>query len=114
MNNNLIAPCGLDCESCDVRIATINDDNELRARTAEKWCRLNGTDTIKPEHMNCLGCMSEGVKTVFCTSMCRVRKCCLSKGFTNCAHCDVKRTCEDLSVFISNNADAYERIINGK
>ena len=26
----LIACCGLDCESCDARIATVRDDNELR------------------------------------------------------------------------------------
>jgi len=114
MTKNLIAPCGLNCETCDARIATINDDNGLRARTAAKWCQLNNTDAIKPEHINCLGCMSEGIKTAFCTSMCQVRKCCLAKGFTSCAQCDDKRSCEELRVFISNNRDAYERIINGK
>jgi len=114
MNNNLIAPCGLDCETCDARIATINNDNELRARTAAKWCQLNNTDAIKPEHINCFGCMSEGVKTMFCTSMCAVRKCCQEKEFSSCAQCENKLTCKALSVFISNNKDAYERIIKGK
>jgi len=110
--NNLIGCCGLNCETCDVRIATINDDNDLRAKTAAKWCKLNNTDAIRPEHMNCLGCLSEGVKTVFCTSMCQVRKCCQSKDFANCMQCDDKKTCKELSVFISNNQDAYDRIIN--
>jgi len=114
MINNLFAPCGLDCETCDARIATVNNNDELRARTAAKWCQMNNTDVIKPEHINCLGCMSEGVKTMFCTSMCQVRKCCLSKGFTSCAQCDDKQTCKDLSVFISNNKEAYNRIICGK
>ena len=27
----LIACCGLDCEGCDARIATVGNDNELRA-----------------------------------------------------------------------------------
>ena len=30
----LIACCGLDCESCDARIATVKNDNELREKTA--------------------------------------------------------------------------------
>jgi len=114
MNTTLIAPCGLDCETCDARIATINNDDKLRAKTAAKWCQLNNTDAIKQEHINCLGCMSDGIKTVFCTSMCSVRKCCLAKGFSTCAQCDDKRTCKDLGVFISNNKDAYERIIKEK
>jgi len=114
MSNNLIAPCGLNCETCDARIATVNDDNDLRSKTAAKWCQLNNTDAIKPEHINCSGCMSEGIKTVFCTSMCQVRKCCLAKGFTSCAQCDDKRNCKYIDVLISNNKDAYERVIDGK
>lgn len=29
----MIAFCGLDCEKCEARIATINDDNNLRKRS---------------------------------------------------------------------------------
>ena len=29
----LIACCGLDCENCDARIATINNDDKLRNRS---------------------------------------------------------------------------------
>lgn len=32
---NLIAICGLDCETCDARIATITDDDALREKTAQ-------------------------------------------------------------------------------
>ena len=32
---NLIAYCGLDCEKCEARVATINNDNELRKKVAE-------------------------------------------------------------------------------
>ena len=68
--NILIAPCGLNCENCDARRATINNDDELRAKTAKLWCEMNQTDVIKPEHINCLGCLQEGVKTYFCSSLC--------------------------------------------
>lgn len=35
MMKQLIACCGLDCENCDARIATVRDDNELREKTAK-------------------------------------------------------------------------------
>ena len=41
MMKQLIACCGLDCESCDARIATVRDDNELREKTAQLWSKLN-------------------------------------------------------------------------
>ena len=28
--NQLIGCCGLDCEKCDARVATVTDDNTLR------------------------------------------------------------------------------------
>ena len=50
--NELIGYCGLDCGQCDARIATVNNDDELRARTAKLWCGWNNTDEIKPEHID--------------------------------------------------------------
>ena len=39
--NDLIGCCGLDCETCDARIATLTNDNVLREKTAA--LRLFGT-----------------------------------------------------------------------
>ena len=64
---DMIAYCGLDCEKCDAYIATVNDDQALRERTAELWAALNGAP-IRPEHINCEGCRASGLKTVFCES----------------------------------------------
>ena len=33
----VISCCGINCSGCDARIATLTDDNDLRAKTAEKW-----------------------------------------------------------------------------
>ena len=33
----LIGYCGLDCETCEARIAIINDDNELRTKVSKLW-----------------------------------------------------------------------------
>lgn len=38
---NLIAYCGLDCEKCDAYLATINDNQDLRKKTAKLWAKLN-------------------------------------------------------------------------
>ena len=59
--NELIACCGLDCEKCDARIATLANDNALREKTAALWTKLNGV-TITPEMINCTGCRMEGAR----------------------------------------------------
>lgn len=70
---DMIGYCGLDCEKCDAYLATINDDQALREKTAKLWAELNHAP-ILPEHINCQGCRVEGVKTVFCDMMCGVRQ----------------------------------------
>lgn len=38
---DMIGYCGLDCEKCDAYIATVNDDQTLREKTAKLWAELN-------------------------------------------------------------------------
>ena len=83
---DMIGYCGLDCEKCDAYIATINDDQDLREKTAELWAKLNNAP-ILPEHINCNGCRVDGVKTVFCESLCEIRKCALKRGVSTCGGC---------------------------
>jgi hypothetical protein len=65
--------CGLICEKCEAFIATRDNDDALRREVAEKWGRLSHAP-IKPEHINCTGCRSAGVKTYYCEQLCEVRK----------------------------------------
>lgn len=44
--------CGLNCEKCDAKLATVHDDDELRKKTSKLWSSLNGVD-ITPEMINC-------------------------------------------------------------
>lgn len=53
--NQLIACCGLDCEKCDARIATVTSDDALCEKTAALWSKLNGV-LITPERLTCTGC----------------------------------------------------------
>lgn len=84
--NQLIGCCGLDCEKCDARIATVTNDNALREKTAALWTKLNGVP-ITPEMINCTGCRIDGAKTPFCDRLCPVHNCVREKSLDTCADC---------------------------
>jgi hypothetical protein len=88
----IIACCGLNCAACDARIATVTDNDELRAKTAEKWKVQYNAPNILPEMINCTGCMEPGAKIAHCTQ-CEIRNCVISKGFHTCADCDEMESC---------------------
>lgn len=88
----LISCCGLDCATCDARIATLANDNELRAKTAEKWKVQHNAEGLTPEMINCTGCSEAGVKFNHC-EQCEIRKCALANGFKTCAECEKLENC---------------------
>ena len=99
----IVAACGLVCSGCFAYKATIKDDDVLRAKTAEFWSTIYGSD-IKPEDINCNGCLTEGIKFNHCNK-CEIRKCCLDKGYENCAHCP-DYSCEMLDSLLTNIPEA--------
>ena len=106
---NMIGYCGLDCEKCDAYLATVNDDQVLREKTAKLWAKLNNAP-ILPEHINCEGCRANGAKTVFCGNMCGIRKCALNKGVATCGDCPEMETCRTVGAIISNNQEAMKNL----
>lgn len=106
---DMIAYCGLDCEKCDAYLATVNDDWALREKTARLWAELNNAP-ILPEHINCRGCRVEGVKTVFCDSLCAVRQCALKKGVATCGECPDMGKCRNIEEIVSHSPEALENL----
>ena len=106
---NAIAYCGLDCEKCDAYLATIHDDQALREKTAKLWTELNQTP-ILPEHINCMGCREDGVKTVFCECLCGIRQCALKKGVETCGDCQDLETCQTVGAILSHNPEARKNL----
>ena len=106
----MIAYCGLDCEQCDAYIATKNDDQVLREKTAKLWSELNHV-TILPEHINCEGCRVNGKKTVYCESLCQIRQCALKKAMTTCGNCPEMEQCPIVGAVHAPNADAKNNLI---
>ena len=108
----MIAFCGLDCEKCDAFIATKNNDQALREKTAKLWSELNNAP-ILPDQINCEGCRVDGVKTVYCESLCAIRQCALKKGMVTCGHCPEMEQCPSLGMVIVNNPDALKNLKEG-
>ena len=105
-----IAFCGLDCEACDARLATVNNDRALRQKVASLWSELNGVD-ITPEMVNCEGCRMDGVKTPYCDSLCQIRQCAFDKAYETCGDCPEMRACEKVGAIIRNNEEALRNLL---
>lgn len=106
---DFIAYCGLDCETCDARIATLHDDLTLREKTAKLWSELNGVE-ITPDMIHCDGCRIGGAKTPYCESHCPIRQCALGKGVGTCGDCADMETCTKVGMVIGNNPNALRNL----
>jgi hypothetical protein len=93
----MIACCGLVCSSCPSFLATQNNDNIAREKAAAFYFEELGL-SIKPEEINCDGCLSEGGKLLVTCQSCEIRECCRTKGLDNCAFCE-EQPCEKLKNF---------------
>ena len=82
----MIAFCGLVCSDCPAFIATKKDDDEERSKVAEMWSKHDAT--LKPEDINCDGCLADSEMVFKFCNVCEVRKCGKEKGVVNCAYCD--------------------------
>ena len=105
----LIACCGLDCEQCEARIATLNDDNNLRKKVAKEWGEMNQME-FQPEWINCMGCRTEGCKTYYCSDLCKIRLCVMEKGYNTCGECEKMRTCNTLGELAANAPGVFDNL----
>lgn len=52
----------------------------------------------------------EGIKTVFCDSLCGIRQCALKKGVTTCGDCPDIDHCQAVATIISTNPEALKNL----
>ena len=109
--NTFIACCGIDCTNCDARIATVNNNDDLRIKTAEKWSEIYNSSYITPETINCMGCRTEGIKFSHCNE-CEIRKCVKSKGFDTCGNCSEIDTCNIVGFIFKYVPEAKSNLLS--
>ncbi|MFX0096811.1 MAG: DUF3795 domain-containing protein [Candidatus Hodarchaeota archaeon] len=89
----MVAMCGLTCTECPGFIATQKNDYEAKKKLAEAWS--SESEVLKPEDINCDGCVVVGKRQISFCSTCDVRNCGIGKDLKNCAYCD-EYPCEKL------------------
>jgi hypothetical protein len=104
MEPEMIASCGLVCSRCPTFIATQNNDDEARKKTAALYAEKFGLQ-LTMQDINCDGCLSTGGKLIGYCQVCEIRKCCASKGLAHCAAC-ADQPCENLKRFHEFSPDA--------
>jgi hypothetical protein len=105
----LISCCGLNCETCDARIATIENSDELRKATAASWQKMFNAAEIPYESINCTGCRIDGVKFTHCES-CEIRNCVKEKGYETCGDCSEMGTCKIVAFVHQHAPEAIENL----
>ena len=111
----MMAPCGLDCETCDVRLVT---SDPKAARRVVAWFRRmewldedEGVEEIVDRGMYCLGC--RGDRTLHWSPDCPILVCCVDeRQLAHCAECDA-RPCDELEAFAEQSeahAEAVDRL----
>jgi len=104
----MISMCGLLCHECGAFQATQADDNAKRSEVAKLWSKEYKA-TIRPEDINCDGCISEGPRLFNYCTICEIRKCGKEKNVVNCAHCG-DYACTRLEEFFLMVPDAKKRL----
>lgn len=105
MDGKWIAACGLDCQSCEIRLAPTDP---AAARVVIAWFREQGWITeregmkqVIEQKMYCTGCL--GDRQTHWSNDCWILKCCVDqRGFTNCSLCE-EFPCDKLVVWGQQN-----------
>lgn len=104
----MIAVCGLVCTECPAFIATQKEDDNERKKVAEQWSKEFKVE-LKPEDINCDGCVADSERLFSHTKVCEIRKCGLDKKVANCAYCD-EYACEKLTDFFKMAPEAKSNL----
>src|SRR4030067_270869 len=87
--DEMIAFCGINCAKCPTFLATKANDDTKRIKTAKQWSlKYEKHKDLKPEEINCDGCLTENGNLFKTCRVCPVRACGIERQVTNCAYCE--------------------------
>ena len=111
--DSMIAYCGLDCGTCPIHLATLEQDRSkqqaMRIEIAH-ICSQQYHINISPEDVtDCDGCRSRtGILFSGC-ARCEIRSCATERKVSSCAFC-VDYACQTLSKHFETDAGARTRL----
>ncbi len=111
--SEILAYCGLLCHTCQIYLATREEDAGAQARMrAEiaRVCREQYGLAYSPQDItDCDGCPGEGQRLFVACSACKMRNCARARGLETCASCP-EYPCPDLRAFLESEPEARRRL----
>lgn len=93
INPEWLAPCGLYCGVCAIRIAHENNNEKLKERLASLYRggtpgkgALPNAEQLTAGDIHCSGCLSKDL-FLHC-GQCDIRDCAVRKGYSGCHECE--------------------------
>jgi len=111
--NTMISYCGLDCQSCQIHLATLELDdskrNVMRTSIAQICSEQYGMN-MKPEEVtDCDGCRSNTGRLFSGCFNCEIRSCAMDRKLVSCAYCD-EYFCDKLQNHFKTDPAAKTRL----
>ncbi len=106
--DNMIGYCGFNCLSCNIRTATLTNDENLKRAILNKLQNLNKAPYVLPTFVDCIGCkvdndniteeQLEELKKSGCGGAkphkkCEIKNCASEKGLRTCGECISYNNC---------------------
>lgn len=84
INPNLLAPCGLYCGVCAVRMATVSGNRKFKERLVAVYQPI-ADRSLTTDDIRCEGCLSD--ETFLFCKVCPVKDCVKDKNISGCHQC---------------------------
>ncbi len=109
----MLAFCGLTCDTCPIYLATREENKEKQLRMRMEIIQLckehYGVQYQLKDITDCDGCRTEGGRLFSSCKTCVIRKCAGKRKIENCAQC-AEYACKELLAFFETDPDAKARL----
>jgi hypothetical protein len=114
VKTTMMAVCGLDCATCDIRLIPLDDQAAQRAIGWYKqmgWLKEDeGVKEAIERKMYCQGCRSD--RTIHWSADCPILLCCVDdKHLEHCGQCDDLFTCQHIEAFVGQDPGRHGEAI---
>lgn len=111
--NEMMAYCGLVCQTCPIYLATRQEHKEdqarMRSEIAQVCKQKYGMNYESKDISDCDGCRTEAGRLFSASQKCPIRDCAMRHGVENCAYCS-EYACERLEAFFAKEPAAKIRL----